>query len=63
MAKNKTIKHPLIILLEEEVWPQVPMEQCGTRLTKAEEAAILGYSENDLTGQPELDSATDQPDF
>lgn len=29
--------------LEEEVWPQVPREQLGRRLTGAEEDEILGY--------------------
>jgi antitoxin VapB len=36
----------LLTFLEEEVWPQIPAEQLGVRLTKAEEEAILGYGEN-----------------
>lgn len=29
--------------LEEEVWPQVPSDVRGKRITKAEREAILGY--------------------
>jgi antitoxin VapB len=29
--------------LEHEVWPLVPADQLGRRLTRAEEDAILGY--------------------
>ena len=29
--------------LESEVWPQVPAEQLGRRLSRAEEEAVLGY--------------------
>jgi prevent-host-death family protein len=29
--------------LEEEVWPHIPPEELGRRLTRAEEDAILGY--------------------
>lgn len=29
--------------LEQEVWPVVPEDQLGRRLTRAEEEAILGY--------------------
>jgi antitoxin VapB len=29
--------------LEEEVWPQIPPDVRGKRLTKAEEEEILGY--------------------
>jgi antitoxin VapB len=29
--------------LEEEIWPRIPADQLGKRLTKAEEEAILGY--------------------
>ena len=35
----------LITLLEEEIWPQIPAEQLGVRLSKEEEEAILGYGE------------------
>ncbi|VAW41317.1 hypothetical protein MNBD_CHLOROFLEXI01-3225 [hydrothermal vent metagenome] len=38
-------KHRLITLLEDEIWPQLPHEQKGVRLTKAEEEAILGFGE------------------
>lgn len=31
--------------LEGEVWPRVPKEQLGRRLTRAEEDEILGYGE------------------
>ena len=33
----------LVAFLEDEVWPQIPAKLRGTRLTKAEEEAILGY--------------------
>ena len=33
----------LLVFLQDEVWPQVPADLHGTRLTKAEEEAILGY--------------------
>lgn len=35
----------LITLLEEEIWPQIPADQLGVRLSKEEEEAILGYGE------------------
>jgi len=31
--------------LGEEIWPQIPPDQLGTRLSKAEEEAILGVGE------------------
>jgi len=36
----------LLAFLEDEVWPQIPVEQQGVRLTKAEEEVILGYGED-----------------
>lgn len=33
-------------VLEREIWPTVPAEVTGTRLSKAEEEAILGYGES-----------------
>ena len=30
-------------VLEREIWPTIPAQQLGRRLTKAEEEAILGY--------------------
>jgi antitoxin VapB len=33
----------LLRLLRERVWPTVPKDQLGRRLTQAEEDAILGY--------------------
>lgn len=33
----------LLNFLEDEIWPQIPSELLGTRLSKAEEEAILGY--------------------
>ena len=35
----------LLNFLQDEVWPQIPAELRGTRLTKVEEEAILGYGE------------------
>lgn len=32
--------------LESEVWPRVPKDQVGRRLTRAEEDEILGYGEH-----------------
>ena len=34
--------HRLISFLNDEIWPQIPADQLGIRLTKAEEDAILG---------------------
>lgn len=31
--------------LGEEIWPQIPPDQLGTKLSKAEEEAILGVGE------------------
>jgi antitoxin VapB len=31
--------------LEHEVWPTIPKEELGRRLTKEEEEDILGYGE------------------
>lgn len=33
----------LLSFLQDEVWPQIPAEILGTRLTKEEEENILGY--------------------
>ena len=35
-----------LAFLEEEVWPQIPASVLGTRLSKEEEEAILGYGEH-----------------
>ena len=35
----------LTMLLKEEIWPQIPANLLGTKLSKAEEEAILGYGE------------------
>ena len=35
----------LYAVLEDEIWPLVPPEKVGTRLTKAEEESILGYGD------------------
>ena len=32
-------------LLEQEIWPQVPVSEQGKRLSKAEEEALLGFGE------------------
>lgn len=34
--------------LENEIWPQVPADQLGVPLTKAEEESILGFSTRPL---------------
>jgi antitoxin VapB len=35
--------HDLYRFLEQEVWPSVPVDVLGKRLTREEEEAILGY--------------------
>ena len=37
--------HRLTTFLDEEIWPQIPPAQLGTRLSKAEKEAILGLGE------------------
>lgn len=34
--------------LEDEVWPHIPADLLGTRLSKAAEEAILGYGEQGI---------------
>ena len=36
-------KHEMLRFLQHEVWPHVPAEERGRRLSRAEEGAILGY--------------------
>ena len=36
----------ILAFLEEEIWPQIPASVRGTRLSKEEEEAILGYGEH-----------------
>lgn len=38
----------LRIFLQDEVWPQIPADLRGTRLTRAAEEAILGYGEQGI---------------
>jgi antitoxin VapB len=38
-------KERLMRFLEEEVWPKVPAEELGRRLSREEEESILGYGE------------------
>jgi len=33
------------LLLQNEIWPQIPAAQRGVRISKQEEEAILGYGE------------------
>jgi antitoxin VapB len=33
------------MLLQNEIWPQIPAAQRGVRISKQEEEAILGYGE------------------
>ncbi len=35
----------LLTFMQDEIWPQIPAELRGTRLTRSEEEAILGYGE------------------
>ena len=41
--KRRSRKDELLRFLEREVWPRVPAEERGRRLTREEEDAILGY--------------------
>ncbi len=36
----------LWMLLQDEIWPQIPAEQRGVRLLKVEQESILGYNED-----------------
>lgn len=36
----------ILAFLEEEIWPQIPASVLGTRLSKEEEEALLGYGES-----------------
>jgi antitoxin VapB len=36
----------LLRLLRDRIWPSIPKKELGRRLTRAEEDAILGYSED-----------------
>lgn len=38
----------LLTFLQDEVWPKIPADLLGTRLTKTEEEAILGYGEQGI---------------
>ncbi|MCA9928551.1 MAG: type II toxin-antitoxin system VapB family antitoxin [Anaerolineales bacterium] len=42
-----TVQHSgrLAAFLEDEIWPQIPANLLGKRLSKVEEEAILGYGE------------------
>ncbi|MEZ4595023.1 MAG: type II toxin-antitoxin system VapB family antitoxin [Chloroflexota bacterium] len=42
---NPDKRQRLFALLEEEIWPQIPADQLGKRLSKEEEEALLGYGE------------------
>jgi antitoxin VapB len=42
-ASNDTRRARVLRFLEKKVWPGLPKEQSGRRLTRAKEDAILGY--------------------
>ena len=42
---NKDMKAKLKTFLEREVWPIIPKEQVGKRLTREEEDRLFGYGE------------------
>ncbi|MBX2999028.1 MAG: type II toxin-antitoxin system VapB family antitoxin [Caldilineaceae bacterium] len=44
IQQNETER--ILAFLEEEIWPQIPASVLGTRISKEEEEAILGYGEN-----------------
>ena len=41
-------RRQLLEFLEEEVWPVVPTEALGKRLTREEEESILGFGSEDV---------------
>lgn len=42
-VKRRSRKDEMLRFLERDVWPRVPEEERGRRLSRAEEDAILGY--------------------
>lgn len=42
-VNRRSRKEELLKFLEREVWPRVPAEERGRRLSREEEEAILGY--------------------
>ena len=42
-VKRRSRKDEMLRFLEREVWPHVPAEERGRRLSRKEEDAILGY--------------------
>ena len=42
-VKRRSRKDELLRFLERDVWPRVPAEERGRRLSREEEDAILGY--------------------
>jgi antitoxin VapB len=46
MAQRDDVR--LLSFLQEEVWPQIPAELLGIRLTKEDEEEILGYGEHGI---------------
>ena len=42
-AKSTRDEFALLAFLEDEIWPQIPPELLGVRLSKTETEAILGY--------------------
>ncbi len=43
LASIKTRRTRLLRFLRTKVWPSIPKDQLGRRLTRAEEDALLGY--------------------
>lgn len=43
MVKRRRRKDEMLRFLQREVWPRVPAEERGRRLSREEEDAILGY--------------------
>lgn len=42
-VKRRSRKDEMLRFLERDVWPRVPAEERGRRLSREEEDAILGY--------------------
>jgi len=42
-VKRRSRKDEMLRFLERDVWPRVPVEERGRRLSREEEDAILGY--------------------
>ncbi len=42
-VKRRTRKEQMLRFLQHEVWPRLPADEKGRRISRSEEEAILGY--------------------